>query len=202
MLRVALTGGIATGKTHVLERLRAAGVPVIDADELVHAALRPGTVAARAVAQHFGPDMLAADGAVNRKALGARVFSDAAARRRLEAILHPAVYDAIQQWFDDLKSSGGLLGVAAIPLLYETKHEGDFQAVVVTACKPETQIRRIMERDGLPEAEAQRRIAAQMPIEEKARRGDFVIWTNGTLADTDKQVDETLVKLRSRAQKS
>lgn len=202
MLRVALTGGIATGKTYVLERLRAAGVPVIDADELVHAALMPGTAAARAVSHHFGPDMLEADGGVNRKALGARVFSDAAVRRTLETILHPAVYDAIQQWFDDLKSSGALLGVAAIPLLYETKHEGDVQAVVVTACKPETQIHRIMERDGLPEAEARRRIAAQLAIEEKVNRSDFVIRTDGTKAETDRQVEETLVNLRSRAQKS
>lgn len=202
MLRVALTGGIATGKTYVLERLRAAGVPVIDADELVHAALMPGTAAARAVSHHFGPEMLDADGAVNRKALGTRVFSDASARRTLEGILHPAVYDAIQQWFDDLKSSGVLLGIAAIPLLYETKHERDFQAVVVTACKPETQIHRIMERDGLLEAEARRRIAAQLAIEEKVNRADFVIRTDGTTAETDRQVDEVLRKLRAVSRES
>lgn len=202
MLRVALSGGIATGKTYVLERLRAAGVPVIDADDLVHGALLPGTPAAAAVSQQFGPEMLDADGAVNRKALGTRVFSDASARRTLEAILHPAVYDAIHQWFDDLKSSGALLGVAAIPLLYETKHEGDFQAVVVTACKQETQVRRMTGRDGLSETEAQRRIVAQLPIDEKVNRADFVIRTDGTLAETDRQVDETLGKLRSRAEKT
>lgn len=201
MLRVALTGGIATGKTYVLERLRACGVPVIDADDLVHGALLSGTPATAAVSQQFGQHMLDADGAVNRQALGTRVFSDASARRTLEAILHPAVYAAIQQWFEDLKSSGALLGVAAIPLLYETNHEEDFQAVVVTACSPETQIRRVTERDRLSEAEARRRIAAQLPIEEKLNRADFVIRTDGPLAETDRQVDETLVKLRSRAEK-
>lgn len=200
MRRVALTGGIATGKTYVLERLRAAGVPVIDADDLVHGALLPGTPAAAAISQQFGPDVLDADGAVNRRALGARVFADSSARRTLEAILHPAVYDAIQQWFDDLKSSGAPLGVAAIPLLYETQHEADFQAVVVTACKPETQIRRVTERDGLSEGEARRRLAAQLPIEEKVNRADFVIRTDGTREETDRQVDETLEKLRAQHQ--
>ena len=196
MLRIALTGGIATGKSYVLRHLRERGIPAIDADEIVHDAMAPGTPTTRAIAFEFGAAVLAADGSVDRAVLGRQVFADAAARLRLEAIVHPMVYETIRGWFDD---GDRPIGVACIPLLYETHREADFDAVVVTACKPEQQVERLTQR-GLSEAEVRLRMDAQIPTEEKALRADYVIWTSGTTLETDAQVDGLLVKLERRAQ--
>lgn len=200
MLKVALTGGIATGKTHVLRRFGQYQVPTIDADDLVHEALRAGTPESRAIADRFGADVLAPDGAVNRKVLAARVFDNADARHVLEAILHPAVYRAIGQWFVDLRQAGSRLCVADVPLLYETGYESAFDVVIVTACDPEEQVRRFMQRDGATEAEARLRLVAQMPIAEKVKRATFVVWTTGTLEQTDRQVDSVLEELKRLSQ--
>jgi dephospho-CoA kinase len=199
MLKVALTGGIATGKTYVLRRLRHLEVATIDADDLVHEALRAGTPATAAITAQFGDHVLEPDGAVNRKVLAARVFGDPEARRILEGILHPPTYLAIQRWFAGLAAAHAPLGVAAIPLLFETGHETDFDAVVVTACDPDEQVRRVVVRDGTTEVEARQRLAAQMPVEEKVRRADFVIWTRDTLQDTYAQVDAVWIALKERA---
>jgi len=191
MIKVALTGGIATGKSYVLRQLRNRGIPAIDADDLVHEALGPGTVTTKAIAIHFGSAILMPDGSVDRAILAKKVFADADARLRLEAIVHPGVYEAIQQWFE---TGDRPIGVASIPLLYETHHEADFDAVVVTACKPEQQLERMVAR-GLSQEEAKGRMEAQIPTEEKAMRADYVIWTSGTTLETDAQVDELLIKL-------
>ena len=191
MTKVALTGGIATGKTYVLTRLRQGGIPTIDADEIVHEALARGTITTKAIALQFGSGALGPDGSVDRQVLAARVFADADARLRLEAIVHPVVYERILEWFATLDRP---LGVASIPLLYETHRESDFDAVIVTACEPEQQLRRIVER-GLSEEDAKKRMAAQISTEKKALRANFVIWTNGPVGETDAQVEELLVKL-------
>jgi dephospho-CoA kinase len=191
-LKVALTGGIATGKSYVLARLKDRGVPTIDADEIVHEALGPGTPTAHAIAAQFGQIFLKPDGSVDRALLAGPVFSDPETRRQLEAIVHPVVYDKIRAWLDTLDGS---MGVASIPLLYETGRESDFDVVVVTVCRRELQVQRVRGR-GMSEEEAHQRIGAQMPAEEKAARGNFVIRTDGTMAETDRQVDELLVALR------
>ena len=119
-----------------------------------------------------------------------------AARRDLEAIVHPAVYNAINRWFQD--QAGDIdLAVADIPLLFETAHEGDFDVVIVAACSPEEQLRRVMERDRLSEADARSRIAAQLSIDEKVRRADYVVWTTGTTEETAKQVERTIARMGS-----
>jgi dephospho-CoA kinase len=194
MLRIALTGGIATGKSYVLARLRDRGIPVIDADEIVHEELGAGTATTRAVSLAFGDAVLQPDGRIDRAALASTVFADVDARRRLEAIVHPVVYERIRKWFDTLNRPHAF---ASIPLLYETGHESDFDVVVATACTADQQLRRIMER-GLSEEDARRRIAAQMPAEEKARRADYVIRTSGAFAETNTQVDELVTKLSAR----
>jgi dephospho-CoA kinase len=192
VVRVALTGGIATGKSHVLAAFAARDVPTIDADLLSHAVVAAGTPAAHAIERRFGRDMIGADGEVDRRKLGAVVFSDASARRDLEAIVHPAVYTAIRRWFEMLPGSTPL-AVADIPLLYETGHEADFDVVVVAACEPDEQIRRVMTRDGLTEAEARSRVAAQLPIGEKITRADHVVWTTGTQAETSEKVGDVII---------
>jgi dephospho-CoA kinase len=192
--RVALTGGIATGKSHVLARVAASGAPTIDADALARAVLEPGTPGAAAVVERFGAGMLLPDGQIDRRALGRVIFASPAARADLESIVHPAVYAAIHRWYDDLPPETNF-AMADIPLLFETGREGEFDLVVVTACEPEVQVRRIVARDGLSEAEARQRVAAQLPMAEKMRRADRVIRTDGSRAATDAQVDALVADL-------
>jgi dephospho-CoA kinase len=193
--RVALTGGIATGKSHVLAVLSRAGVPTIDTDQVARAVVEPGTPALAAIVHRFGPANLDASGALDRRALADIVFADPRSRLDLEAIVHPAVRTATEEWFAALPPSTPF-AVVAIPLLFETGRERDFDAVVVTACTPETQLRRLMARDRLTESDARRRIEAQLPLDEKVRRADFVIDTSGTYDKTDAQVDALLDRLR------
>jgi len=198
MLRVALTGGIATGKSYVLEQFRRRGIPVLDADSLAHGVMAAGTEATAAIAERFGP-VLASDGAVDRTKLGPIVFADADARRDLEAIVHPGVYRAIEagiRAFDRIGESP--LVVVDVPLLYETGRAADFDRVIVTVVSPALQIGRMRTR-GLTDADARQRLAAQQPIEDKAARADFVIHTDGTFEQTDRQVEEVLARLRADA---
>jgi dephospho-CoA kinase len=197
MLRVALTGGIATGKSYCLARFAVHGVPTIDADVLAREAAAPGTPGLAAIAARFGPGVLSSDGALDRPGLGRLVFGDSKARAALEAIIHPEVYRRIREWFANLPA-GTRLAVADIPLLFETGHNHDFDAVIVAACDPEEQVRRVMARDRLSDAEARARVAAQWPIEEKVRRASRVIWTDGGFAETDRQVDEVYDSLIGR----
>ena len=119
MLRAALTGGIATGKSYCLHRFASHGVPIVDADVLAREAVAPGTPGLRAIAERFGPDVMTAGGALDRAALGRIVFRDAKARAGLEAIVHPEVYRRIREWFAQIPS-GSSLAIADIPLVFET----------------------------------------------------------------------------------
>jgi len=190
MLKVALTGGIATGKTYVLDRFLALGTPCLDADALVHGIEAAGTEATAAIAARFGADVLADDGSVNRAKLGPIVFADPAARRDLEAIVHPAVFRAIEAGLRAFERTGAApFAIVDVPLLYETGAERRYDKVIVTVCPAEMQIARLTAR-GLADAAARQRIAAQWPTADKAARADFVIRTDGAFADTDRQVDE------------
>jgi len=193
--RIALTGGIATGKSHVRASFEALGVPTIDADVLARQAVAPGTAGLAAVIERFGPDVLDPSGALDRRKLGAIVFADAAARRDLEHIVHPFVRRAMEDWFESLDGTRMSFAIADIPLLYETGREKEFERVIVAACEPGTQLRRLMTRDNLTEAEARQRIAAQLPIGEKVRRAAYVIRTDGTVEETDRQVREVAAAL-------
>ena len=195
MLKIALTGGIATGKSHVASRLRAAGVPVVDADVLARDAVAAGTTGLSAIVARFGDDILTSDGSLDRARLGQIVFRDPAARRDLEAIIHPAVRKGVQEFFDGLPPDTPF-AVADIPLLFETGGEQRFDQVIVVACPRETQIERVMSRDGLSRDDAERRVASQRPIEEKVKMADYVIRTHGSYAETDAQVAALLAQLR------
>jgi dephospho-CoA kinase len=199
MRRVALTGGIATGKSHVRAQFEKLGVPTIDADMLAREAVAVGTPGLVAVVNRFGRDVLAPSGALDRQKLASIVFMDSAARRDLEAIIHPAVRQATEAWFDSLDPARYSVAIADIPLLYEVGRERDFDAVIVTAVDPETQVRRVMERDGATETEARQRLTAQLPIDEKVRRADFVIETEGTFEQTNQQVRRVLEQIEADA---
>ena len=189
MLRIGLTGGIATGKSHVRAAFEALGAPTIDADLLARQAVAPGTPGLRAVVDRFGPGVLDDAASLDRRKLGAIVFADADARRDLEAIVHPFVQAETDRWFERLAEEGRPCGIADIPLLYEVGREADFDVVIVAACDPATQLARLMARDRLSEPEARLRIAAQLPIEEKVRRADYVITTDGPFEETSRQVE-------------
>lgn len=199
MTRVALTGGIATGKSHVRRRLAEKGVPTIDADETARQAVAPGTPTLDAIRRHFGDTVFSPAGTLDRKALAALVFADPGARHALEQIVHPEVRRRTDQWFAEVEATGATLAVADIPLLYETGRERDFDAVIVTACEPDRQLQRLMARDSLSEAEARARIAAQFPTSDKVARATYVIRTDSTVAETDAQVDRLLARLAPRA---
>jgi dephospho-CoA kinase len=198
ILKVALTGGIATGKTYCLGRFARRGVPVIDADVLAHAVVRRGEPAWTAVRERFGDEVLQNGGEIDRRRLGAIVFADPAARRDLETIIHPAVYAAVRDWYRALPPTVPF-AMADIPLLYETGHEGEFDRVVATWAPEHVQLARIMDRDHLSEAQARERLAAQIPAGEKSRRANYVIRTDQTFAETDRQIDDILESLREDA---
>ena len=187
MLRVALTGGIATGKSFCTARFAALGVPVIDADLLARQAVAPGSAGLGAIAARFGPAVLLADGSLDRSALAAIVFADRTARAELEAIVHPEVYRGINDWFAD-RPAGTRFAIADIPLLYETGQEHGFERVIVCACDPAEQFRRLMTRDRLTPEAARARLAAQWPIAEKVARAHYVIWTDAGFDATELQV--------------
>jgi dephospho-CoA kinase len=196
MLKVALTGGIATGKSYVLDRLRERGVPCLDADVLAHGVMAPGGEASQAIAARFGAEILDEAGGVDRNRLGRIVFADPAARRDLEAIVHPGVYRAIGAGIRAFELVGSSpVVVVDVPLLYETGRSAEFDRVVATVCPPEVQVARLVQR-GLTELEARQRLAAQLPAAEKAARAHQIIDTAGTYEDTDRQVDEFLRSLR------
>lgn len=199
MLAVALTGGIATGKSYVRARFEAEGIPTIDADTLARDVVAPDTPGLAAVVDRFGRSIVSADGSLDRKALAALVFHDEAARRDLEAIVHPRVYAAVAEWVVRQRDAGALVAVADIPLLFETGRERDFDVVVVASCPPGVQFQRVMARDGSSEDEARARIAAQWPIGEKVRLADLVIDTTGAFADTNDRVAHIADVLRQRA---
>ena len=196
MRKVALTGGIATGKSYVLERFRHLGAACLDADELAHGATAAGTEASQAIAERFGRGVLDPTGAVDRQKLGPVVFADAAARRDLEAIVHPAVYRAIAAGLRAFELTGSQLAIVDIPLLYETAGERRFDRVIATLCSPETQLARLRAR-GLSEMAARQRLDAQIPAVEKASRADFVVRTDGTFPETDAQVDAIWQELKA-----
>jgi dephospho-CoA kinase len=186
--RIGLTGGIATGKSYVRTAFEELGVATIDADALAREAVAPGTDGLAAVLTRFGMGVLDANGALDRRKMAQIVFADANARRDLEAIIHPFVRRQADLWFRGLDPAEHPFAIADIPLLYETGTDNLYDAVIVTACAPEEQVRRIVARDHVTQAEARQRIAAQLPVDEKIRRADYVIRTDGTHQETDRQV--------------
>ena len=198
MIRAGLTGGIATGKSYCLARFARLGAATIDADLLARAVVEPGTSGLARVAERLGPGILRPDGSLDRPALGRVVFADRSARADLEAIIHPEVYRRIGEWFADLPA-GTRVAIADIPLLFETGHQHDFDRVIVCACEPSEQLRRLMSRDELTRDAALARLDAQWPIGATMEKADHVIRTDGTYAETDLRVGRVFEELQSEA---
>jgi dephospho-CoA kinase len=187
-----LTGGIATGKSTVAARWRQRGLSVIDADELARAAVAPGSVGFGEVVDLLGPGVLCADGSLNRSAVGARVFSDQALRRALEAIVHPQVRSQLQNRLQALTTSGLAIACYEAPLLIEVGAQEDYRPLVVVSTTAELQLARAQLRDTLDTSALQARIAAQLPLSEKESVADYVINNNGSLQALLRQADQVL----------
>jgi dephospho-CoA kinase len=199
-VRVALTGGIATGKSTVARVLRDHGVATIDADRLARDAVAPGSAGFAAVVSRFGPAVVRPAGDLDRAALGRLVFADRGAREALEQLIHPYVRVEIDRFFTERRPDDP--AVAEIPLVYETGWFTSFDLVIVAACRPETQAQRLRDRDGLADEDARARLAAQWPIADKARLADAVIVTEGERAATEAEVAALARWLRARRRPS
>jgi dephospho-CoA kinase len=191
-----LTGGIASGKTTVAKRFEERGIPVIYADELAREVVKKGTAGLAEIVETFGSGVLDDHGELDRKAVGARVFNDEAARKRLNSIVHPKVNALLMERFTALVGQGRELVCYEVPLLVESGLADLLRPVVVVAASEPVQIRRAMERDGLEEAAARARVRSQAPLEEKLKVADYVIENEGSKADLLKRTDEVVLALQ------
>jgi dephospho-CoA kinase len=199
MLRVGLTGGIASGKSTVASLLRDYEYPVLDADSIARELLEPGQDAYQEVRSEFGEGILTRNGAVDRPKLGAIIFSEAQKRARLNQILHPRIQKVVAEWFAALDRPGGPdLAFEDAALILESGARKNFDRVVVCWCRPQQQLERLRER-GLSEAEARLRIAAQMPLEEKRLLADEEIDCSGSIDETARQVKAMMATLKKAA---
>ena len=199
---VGLTGGIGTGKSTVARMIAALGAVVVDADAIVHRLQSPGSPVLAEIAAAFGAEVLDSRGALDRARLAELVFRDPAARQRLNDLIHPKVGIEMMRETAAARRAAAPLVVLDIPLLFEGRRSGrgqaaklPFDATVLAYCPEALQIERTVARDGCTRAEVERRMAAQLPIEEKRALADFVIDNSGSPAETERQVRELYAKL-------
>lgn len=191
MLRVGLTGGIGSGKSEVSRRLAARGAVVIDADLLAREVVERGTPGLAAVVEAFGPQVLLPDGSLDREGLGRVVFADPGQRQRLNAIVHPLIgAETTARFAAAAAADPDAIVVHDVPLLVEAGLGRAYDAVVVVAAQPETQLRRLVAMRGMTEEDARARIAAQAPLTDKLAVADHVVWNDGDLAALDAQVEQ------------
>jgi len=174
-----LTGGIGMGKSTAAEILGQRGIPFVDTDAIAREVVAPGQPALVEVQRLFGPEIVGADGRLRRDELARRVFADDDARRKLEAVLHPAIRKIWLAQTESWRAEGKPVGVVVIPLLFETNAASHFDATICVACSGATQRKRLLAR-GLSDGQTDQRIKAQLAIEEKMLRADYVVWTEGS----------------------
>jgi dephospho-CoA kinase len=191
---IGLTGGIGAGKSTVAGMIRAAGVPVLDADVLARQVVEPGQPAHAEIAALW-PEVIGPDGAIDRKKLGAKVFSDPSARARLEAITHPRIQARAEALARDLEAAGHRLAFYEASLLVESNRQRSFDGLVVVTAGEDQQIARAMARDRSTREHTLARLRAQLPAEEKRRAATHVIDNSGDLADTERQVTALIAAL-------
>jgi dephospho-CoA kinase len=200
MLLVGLTGGIASGKSVVARRLAEHGAVVVDADAIAREVVEPGTPGLARIAEEFGTEVIAADGSLDRAALGAIVFADPAKLAVLNGITHPAVLELSQRRFAEAGAADpDAVVVYDVPLLSEARGKAEFDVVVVVSAPEETRIERMVSLRGMSREEAERRIRSQVSEEERRALADHVIESGGTLDETLAQADELWTVLHQRA---
>jgi dephospho-CoA kinase len=194
MKLLGLTGGIGMGKSTAAEFLRTRGAQIVDTDELARQLVQPGQPALTEIQTEFGKKVIAPDGQLRRDELACIVFSDAASRKKLEAILHPRIRERWLAQTEIWRGENHPLAVVVIPLLFETQAESSFNKIICVACSAATQRERLLARGWTPE-QIQQRLAAQWAVEQKISRADFVVWTDGALDVHAQQLKRIFVKL-------
>ena len=190
MKLIGLTGGIASGKSTVAAILRRLGAAIVNADELSREVVQPDQECWKEIVNTFGAEVLQPDRTIDRQKLRKIIFDNPAARQNLEAIIHPRVRALAEQRIQEYAAAGYEIVVYEVPLLFEVRLHETLRPVILVACDPKTQTERIMRRDLVSRADAQKTIAAQMSLEEKRKLADYVIENNGSLEELDRQVRE------------
>ena len=198
MLVIALTGGIATGKSTVAHLFSEFGLPVMDADRFSHETIAPHTKAWKEIVRHYGQTIVGEDDQIDRKKLGGIVFRNPIERKHLESIIHPVVQKRIKERLSQLSDHGCPLALVEVPLLFEVGWEKEFDIVVVVSCDEAEQKRRCKRKFGLTPEEVRERIAAQIPLTQKCQAADFVINNSGSIDDTRTQVKKIYEKIRNQ----
>jgi len=188
MKTFGLTGGVGMGKSTAAGFLHARGAQVVDTDELARQLVQPGEAALAEIQNVFGKKMISADGRLRRDELAGIVFADSAARKKLEEILHPRIRERWLKQMENWRRENHPLAVVVIPLLFETQAGSQFDKIICVACSAANRQKRLLERGWTPE-QIRQRIAAQMPVDEKIARSDFVVWTDGDLESHSAQLD-------------
>ncbi|HEU5395923.1 MAG TPA: dephospho-CoA kinase [Verrucomicrobiae bacterium] len=191
-----LTGGVGMGKSTAARWFREQGIGVVDTDELARQLTQPGQTALNEIQTAFGAAIVGADGHLRRAALAEIVFADPAARQKLESILHPKIRQLWLAQVDAWRQENRPLGIVVIPLLFETRAEASFAKIICVACTPAAQQHRLQARGWMPE-QINRRIAAQMPVENKIVQSDFLVWTEGEMQNHFAQLDRIMAALRT-----
>ena len=189
-----LTGGVGMGKSTAAEFLRTRGVQMVDTDELARQLVQSGQPALTEIQTEFGKNIVASDGRLRREELAEIIFADAAARKKLETILHPRIRERWLAQVEIWRKENRALAVVVIPLLFETRAESHFDKIICVACSAPAQRQRLLSRGWTPE-QIQQRLAAQWPVEQKISRADFVVWTDGALDAHAQQLERIFARL-------
>ena len=193
---IGLTGGMGTGKSTVAGMIQTFGYSVLNADKSAHAALMKTSSIFPEIVKLFGEKILSPDGEIDRKVLGSIVFADKFLLGKLEAITHPYIQNQIQKERESLIRQGVEMAFYDIPLLFEKKLEKKFDRIVVVTCKKDIQIQRAMERTKLPLEEIRKRLANQIPLEEKAKKAHYLIRNDGSLEELKMKVQDLILQLK------
>lgn len=198
MINVGLTGGIATGKSLVSKFFKELGAYIIDYDQVSREIVEPDQNAWKRIVEYFGDDILKSDRSIDREKLGKIVFDDPEKRKELEAITHPEIFIEVRRRVSDIKKADSdALIIQDIPLLFEAKLEKTVDKIIVVRTSAAIQKKRLMDRDGFSESDAEKRLKAQMPLDEKVKLADFVISNDGTVSETKKAVKDLFLALKS-----
>ena len=191
MITIGLTGGIGAGKSEASDSLKRLGIPVLDTDVVARELVYPGQPALAEIVAAFGSAILDSQGHLDRSALGQKVFGDSAARQRLEAILHPRIYDGWTAWTREQSLQDQRLCAVVIPLLYEKGYDSHFQVTLALGCTPQTQRQRLHQRQWTDQMIDQR-LAAQWPMSEKLQRANYCLWSEGQREALHQQIEVVL----------
>ncbi|RHW33464.1 dephospho-CoA kinase [Lysinibacillus yapensis] len=189
---IGLTGSIASGKSTVAKQLKEYGLPIVDADEIARLVVEPGTPTLHKIAEVFGEEALTQDGRMDRQKIGSIIFHDEEKRKALNSIIHPAIRQEMLRQRDEYLDAGAKTVVMDIPLLFESKLQHYVEKILVVSVSEETQLKRLMARNGLSQEDANARIHSQLPMSVKEQGADAVIDNNGTIEETLQQLENIL----------